>query len=252
MSMARICSLHWMPLHAERKMFEDIDREKKCGGIYDIQAVSPGGAPAIITIRDMRQTERGGYADSANQKQRSIHRYIIDGQNIARDLVNQWAYQGVGMTEGCRPGVWVLRDSLPVVDPTTGVQLVDADGIGERRPATAEEQREMLAEDIEKYRAADQEFASLEVMKANSQAENPKLVEFITKRAKKAAERLQVEAAWLKPAALATRHCPFCESIVSKTAIVCRFCHNVIDAAGFDAKERELKAVSEKATKKAS
>jgi hypothetical protein len=97
------------------------------------------------------------------------------------------------------------------------------------------------------------EFASLEVTKANSQAENPKLIEFITKRAKRAAERLHIEAAWLKPAALATRHCPFCESIVSKTAIVCRFCHNTIDPSAFDAKEKELKALAEKATvKKAS
>jgi hypothetical protein len=210
-----------------------------------------GGDPDIIVVADMLQTERGPYLESTNKKQRSVHRYPIYADVIARDIIHEWAYNGPGMTEGRRPGIWLVRDTLPELDED-GVQVVDFEGRGVRKPATDREIREMFAEDLHAARLADNEFARHEVERANAQAENPKLIEFITERQRAAVKHLGIETPWMKlGSSLETKSCQFCNSVLTKTAIICRVCHQVVDYPAFAVEEAKRNLEIEKLKKKA-
>ena len=235
---ARVASVHFAKLYAERIY----------GGKFSLPAVQLNGEPAIIEIDVHRQVERGGYSTSNNRKERSLHRYIIEPMDIARDIVNQWAHNGLGMLEGQRPGVWVVRDFIPELN-SEGVQVVDADGKGVFREATPKEQKEMFAEDLAAYRKADIEYARWCVTEGNAIAQDVRKIQFIPERYKLAANYLGMDLPWMKPTAatLQMKTCDYCQSVIPSKAVVCPKCQQVVDVEEF----ARLEAVKAAAVKKA-
>jgi hypothetical protein len=225
-----------MPLHASRP-FQPISKRDKTSAVYDLKAVPMGGDPCIITISDMLQIERGPHLLSMNKQQRSVHTYPIFAETIAKDIIHEWAFNGPGMTEGRRPGVWMVRDTLPELDEN-GNQLSDEEGRALRRPATEAEIKSMFEEDLRYNRMSDNAFAMHEVEEANAEAENPKLIKFITERKRAAVVHLGIETPWVKlGSSLETKACQFCKSVIVKASIICRVCHQVVDYHAFAAEE---------------
>lgn len=241
---ARIASVHFDKMVATRQYR---------AAPYRLDAVKVGAEPCIIEIGVERQIERGGFSTSSMAKTRSVHKYIIEPFDIARDIVNEWAHNGLGMTEGQRPGIWVVRDTLPELDPETGVQLSDADGKGIARPVTKEEFRKMFAEDLAAYRAADVEYARWCVGEGNRLAQDVRQIQFIPKKYKLAVEHLGMTTEWVKPGAgvLEMKACPYCQSIIPKKSVVCMKCTQVVDTEEFARLENEKMTAVARLQKKA-
>jgi hypothetical protein len=236
---ARVASVHFARLYAERLY----------GGKFALPAVPLNGEAQIIEIEAHRQTEQGGYSTSNDRKKRSVHRYIIEAMDIARDIVNQWAHNGLGMLDGQRPGVWVVRDFIPELN-ADGAQMIDADGKGAFREATPQEQKTMFAEDLVANRKADVEYARWCVMEGNRIAQDVRTIQFIPERYKLAAKYLGMETAWMKPtsATLEMKTCEYCTSVIPKKAVVCPKCQQITDFEEFG----RLEAQKAMAVKKAS
>lgn len=237
----RVASVHFAKLYTERAY----------GGKFAVAAVGLNEDPEIISIDTFRQTERGGYETSNNRNQRSVHKYIIEALDVARDIVNEWAHNGRGMIDGQRPGVWVVRDFIPEIG-TDGVQVVDADGKGQFREATAQEQKAMFAEDLAVNRKADMEYARWCVMEGNTIAQDIRRIQFIPERYKMAAKYLGMETAWMKPtsATLEMKTCEYCVSVIPKKAIVCPKCQQIVDFEEFGRLEALKAAAVQKASLK--
>ncbi len=244
MSTAHIASIHFHPVHADRKQFGF--------GCYDIPAVPLGDKPFILEVADKVQVERGPYIHSTDKKKRSITRFPATGQEIARDLVDTWAAKGLGMEPSCRPGIWVVRESMPVlwdkdnideggkvVNPK-GSHMTDAEGTGIWREATPEERKAMWDEDHAASVAADVAYA--EMLIANVNAMDERLwAKFISPVSKAAAAHYKIATSWnTKAGALQRVACPHCKEQVMKGAVRCKHCAQIIDpeaAALLDARQ---------------
>jgi hypothetical protein len=220
---AKIASVHFAALHATRQ-----------GKVFVTQPVKLGGDPFIINVEDDIQIERGPYMESIDKKRRSTHKYPVTGFDRANDIVKEWAHSGLGMNPTCRPGVWVVRELLPVLNEL-GQQEMDADNIGLTRLAEREEMRQMFEEDLIANRAADVEYARWLIGEGNAQAQDPRLIRFIPSKAKLAVEHLGMTTEWMKPGAgaLEMKSCIYCSSIIVKRAVICPKCQQVVDAGEF-------------------
>jgi hypothetical protein len=227
---ARVASVYFAPVRAER-MF---------GGPYEIPGVPLGGEPAFLVIEDRMQVEQGPYQLGTNGK-RSRRRYLVLGESIARDVVAEWSQNGVGMTPQCRPGIWVVREQLPLINED-GTPQVDADGIPQWRPATEIEKESMWAEDLAAARAADRAYANMLFMQANAMAEDPRLIPFIAPHARLAAKHYGLEAEWMKQdAALHVKTCPYCTKVIPAKAIKCPKCTEIVDLEAYAEQEAKRK-----------
>lgn len=233
--MAKIASVHFAELRTQRQ-----------GLTFVTIGVAMGGDPVIISVPSVNQTERGPYLLSADKKQRSLHKYPISDFDIAHDMQKEWAQSGLGMNPKCRPGVWVVRERLPILDDH-GHQALDADGVGAYRDATQDEVREMFLEDLEENRAADVEYARWLIGEANAQAVDPRTIRFIPLKAKLAVEHLGMTTEWMKPGAgtLEMKACVYCQSIIVKKAVICPKCQQCVDPVEFarikDVNERKVR-----------
>lgn len=222
--MAKIASIHFAGLKTQRQ-----------GRTFETSPVRLGGDPCVIDVPNVVQVERGPYLESVDKKRRSLHKYPIDSFDIAHDIVKEWSQSGLGMNAICHPGVWVVRDRLPVLDPVTGVQQIDAEDIGMWRPAEREEMRDMFEVDLVANRAADVEYARWMIGEANAQATDPRLIRFIPPKAKLAVEHLGMTTEWMKPGAgtLEMKSCPYCSSVIVKKAVICPKCTKTVDPQEF-------------------
>lgn len=238
----RVASVHFAGLYADRSTY---------GGIFYLPAVPLNSEPAIIDIDTHRQVERGGFETSNNRRQRSVHKYVIEAIDIARDIVNQWAYNGLGMFDGQRPGVWLVRDFIPEIGEK-GVQIVDADGKGVFREATPQQRKEMFAEDLAANRKADIEYSRWCVMEGNRIAQDVRTIQFIPERYKMAAENLGMQTSWMKPtsATLEMKTCQYCTSVIPTRAVVCPKCQQIADFEEFGRLEAQKQAVAQKVAQK--
>lgn len=224
----KIASIYFAPVKAQR-MF---------GGPYELPAVPVGAQPAILSVSDRIQYEDGPYNLSNNGK-RSKRRYLVFGQDIANDLVNEWTAHGVGMTPQCRPGIWVVRERLPLLNEDGSPQF-DADGVPTWRDATDEEREAMWAEDLAAARLADRAYANMLFVQANAMAEDPRLIPFIANNARVAARQYGLTAEWLKEdAALAVKTCQYCTKVIPARAIKCPKCTEIVDVEGYARLEAE-------------
>jgi hypothetical protein len=224
---ARIASLYFAPLHADRSAY---------GGIYDIPAVPKGAEPFILTVTDMVQRWYGPY----DEGHKLISR-MIPGELIAEDILAHWTKMGLGMTPTCHPGAWLVRDKMPAIGED-GKPVMEFDGEGRNKPqwreATKEEFAAMWAEDLKANKEADANWAEYLMGQANIKAEDPKQVPYIDHRAKRAAKHYGREFPWLHDLKDSeTTQCPYCTKLVFSAAAVCPFCHNVVNAEKYAALE---------------
>lgn len=219
---AKIASIFFAPVRAERPF----------GGPYEIPAVPVGAEPVILNVTDRIQFEEGPY-QLGNNGRRAKRRYLVYGETIARDLVHEWTANGVGMNPQCRPGIWVVRERLPVLNDD-GTPVLDAEGIGTWRAATDEERDAMWIEDLNAARAADRSYAHMLFIQANAMADDPRLIPFIAPNARIAAKQYGLTAEWLREdAALAVKSCPYCTKVIPSKAIKCPRCTEIVDVEGY-------------------
>lgn len=217
---AKIASIHFAPVECDRTTFGF--------GIFRIAAVAPGAEPAILLVSDKVQLEEGPYIWGQNG-QRPKRRYLHSGDEIARDVVQHWTENGVGMRPGCHPGIFLVRERIPLLQEN-GAPIVDAEGESQWRDATEEEKAQMYAEDLAAAKNADRAYARALFLKASGDAENPKMIPLIPLAARLGAKQYGLEADWLKEnAATDVKACPMCTKVIARHAVLCPFCHGVAD-----------------------
>ena len=151
MGTAHVATIHFHERVVDRKQFQF--------GTFTLPAVPLGDAPVVIAIPDKIQIDRGPFKDSMRGNQRSVVKFPETGQVIAHDIVKECTASGLGMTEGCHPGTWVVRESMPLLYEqdvfengrliaAQGTHQKDAEGGALWRPATDEEKAVMWAEDL--------------------------------------------------------------------------------------------------------
>lgn len=237
MGTVKVASIYFAPVIAHR-FFR--------GAPYKIPAVAHDADPAILEVRDLVQRDWGPMIPGTNKRQEL--RWVVTGEEIARDIVGEWTGNTVGalgMNPQCHPGIWIVRENLPVVEKHGRMinnemtyeerMVLDAESKQVFRAATAEEQRAMWDEDMAAARAADKAYAEWCFNEGNNlYAKQQRGEEFVLKEVprlyKLAAKHYGLEAEWLKEAVVSsTTVCPHCEKTVSKTAMICKFCTQPID-----------------------
>jgi hypothetical protein len=219
---SQVASVYFAPVRAERIY----------GGPYQLPAVPLGADPVTLSITDRVQIEQGPYQLGSNGK-RSRRQHLVLGQVIARCVVNEWASNGVGMTPQCRPGIWAVREQLPLLN-ADGTPQLDADGVALWRAADPAEKNAMWEEDLVAARAADRAYANMLFIQASGMAEDPRLIPFIAANARVAAKHYGLDAEWLKEdAALHVKPCPYCTKVIPAKAIKCPKCTEIVDVEGY-------------------
>jgi hypothetical protein len=228
----RVASIYFAPVVAERLY----------GGPYKLPAVALGAEPAFLAIADRIQIEEGPFQLGSNGW-RSKRQHLVAGEAIASDIVGEWTASGLGMTQECRPGIWVVRERVPLFQPD-GTCVMDAEGRAQWRQATDKECEQMWKEDLAAARAADRAYGLMLYTKANAMAEEPKAIPYIPLTAKLAARHYGLEADWLKEgSALDVKSCPYCTKIIPAKAIKCKWCTETVDDEAYAALKAHQAAV---------
>lgn len=232
MSRVQIASVHFAPLIAVRPY----------APAYEMPPLEElGKTPARLTIEDVIQTERGPYATSPFEGQRSFQEHTITAYEIADDLIGWWSRLGMGMTGDCHPGVWLVRDRVPEMED-------DGKG-GERyrlnarkqtmfRPATHEERMAMWKEDYAANVKADAKYGEYLIVKGDFihglPTDDPRRVPGISPPMRMACEFYGVRRRWtLEVTSHSTKHCTMCQEAVPGAAIVCPRCSWPLDMARY-------------------
>lgn len=242
---ARVASIHFAAVKADRSIY---------GGMYNMPAVPLGGFPMVIEIEDKVQRDEGPISLGSGSGKRAQLRYHVDGFDIATDIVSEWSTSGLGMTPAAHPGIWVVRERLPVtkIDPDTRKEEYVMDGFGHQvfRPATSDEAKAMWDEDLAAAKQADRRYAEWCYIDGNRIASDARLIQFIPENYKRAARQYGLQADWLKEgAALLVKPCPSCTKIISQSAMVCPHCNEPVDLPRYAAWEAEKAAAIRDAKK---
>lgn len=212
------------------------------GGQFVLPAVPRGAPPYILEIRDHIQMEDLPFISGGGRVPR-----VIAGEHIAADVVEHVAMLGRGMSVECGPGVWVVRDQVPLLDQD-GAWIIDANNKPETRPATEAEKQAMFAEDHAFALRRQDSYCQLLIGQGDAYAVNPKETILITPRMKKACIHAQRERDWLTDLKDGdVRLCPYCMKSIDSRAIKCPNCSEVVDVA----KHAALIAARKKAEKEA-
>jgi hypothetical protein len=208
------------------------------GGPYQIAALEKLGAiPKRLTVEDATQVERGPYATSAFEGQRSYQEHIITAYEIAYDIVGAWTQYGLGMNPACRPGIWVVRERVPEMEQDEKGKdryRLDAKKRTIFRPANAEEKKLMWQEDYDASIAADAAYGELLIMNGDFiyglPTDDPRRVPGISPQMRAACDMYKVLRKWTSPITSAsTRVCPMCTANVPGAAILCGSCGWCLD-----------------------
>jgi hypothetical protein len=245
----RIASISFQPFEATRNY--------RTAG-YRMPAVPLGAPPVFITCRDLIQRDWGAMIPGTQK--RTQHRWLVLGEEIARCLVREWAESGLGMDPYRHPGVWVVRDKVPVTervpkavdnkgDLTFEERLVkDDEGQQEFRELTADEQRQTFEQDLFAARAADRAYAEYCWSEGTKISREGKFNYLIPPNYRLAAKQYGLDAEWLREAAaIDSRPCPSCGKLVAKSSFVCMHCQQPTDlerwAAWSAQKEAALRSI---------
>lgn len=241
--LTRIASIHFAPVSADRSIY---------GGFYKIPAVTLNAEPAICEIEDKAQHDEGPYMLGEGGTQRVKLQYAVWGEVIAECLINEWTRSGLGMRDGCRPGIWIVRDKIALMREVAlesgdkvKVPQVDVLGHQKYRPAAEMEQEVMWREDLERARNEDKAYAEFCFIQGNAMAAqfDGKLIPYMPKNYKFAAQQYGFEASWaLKDSTKHMQACPMCSTTVMQGVIVCHKCLNVIDIPAYARFEARKKA----------
>ncbi len=229
----RVASIHFAPVIAYRQYR---------GQAYSIPAAKLNGDPNFLTTRDLFQHDEGPM--NGGTKRQKLQ-YLVKGEEIARCVVGEWTGStvvGVGMTPVRHPGIWIVRDTMPVIEATQKniggenvtyeeKMVIDASGNQSFRPATDEEKKRMWDEDFTHAQMADRSYAEWcwgegnRIWLAWQRGSKEPVPREMPPVYKLAAQHYGLDAEWLKEAASSNHvECPNCEKLISKTAMVCQFC----------------------------
>lgn len=235
----KIASIHFAPVEAHR-IYRALP--------YKMPAVEFRGSPEILETQLIVQVDEGPFSLGPGGGRRQQRRDPVTPEEIAHCLVREWTEQGRGMGTFCHPGIWVVREQLPVttIDQKNGNENIVLDALGKQifRAATPEEREQMWQEDLQAAREADRVYAEWCWADGNDIAGRTKTgngSQTVPPNYKRAARQYGLDAEWLKEAAaFDSRKCPHCEKLVSKTTMICQFCTQPIDLerwAGWMAKK---------------
>ena len=234
---SRIASVHFAPLMAARNYRSEP---------YFIPAWKRGTEPQILIIEQRLQYDRTAYN---GQKFRELITKLVQSYEIAHDLVKQWTNYGIYMSEQAHPGVWFVRDRLPVMNED-GTQMVDLEKKAVFREATPEEKRQMWEEDLHANMTADAAYADILISKGMEIHNSPeKHISDAGSRPsdlmKLAARAFGVDAPFLHQTTDANlKTCPVCTSKIHGAAIKCPKCLEVIDQVAFDQYKKRAREVA--------
>lgn len=227
----KIASVHFMPVLAVRNYK---------GDPFMLGAIDkPGADPVIMDLDDMAQRDSQPYN---GQPRRMPITYPVMGEEIARDLVQEWTERGLMMNNGCHPGIWVVRQHIPIINEETGIAVLDVFGKQKFRPATPEETQQMWDEDLAAARTADLAYANECFIAGQKIAADVRTAHLVAKAYKTAAIFYGMEANWSRLGATAMNtSCPHCGKPTSKLNFICASCSQPTDMerwAEFTAKKQ--------------
>lgn len=225
MGITKVASIHFAPVKTTRNY----------GKSFAIPVVPLGSEPFILELDDFMQYDEGPYQfGSGGRRQKT--RYVVTAEEQAADIVREWTESGRGMSAACRPGIWTVRDRLPLTyidDKGVEVYKLDPENKQIFRKATAEEFALMWAEDLIFNREADRAYAEWCWNDGNDIAGRTKAGNgYMTTPPvyKLGAKQYGLEAEWLKSAAASdSKICPNCGKPTSKLTFVCAFCQQPTD-----------------------
>ena len=219
-----IASLYFMPTSLRRPLY---------GGVYDIPAVSKGSPHAFLNIIDAIQPEKQPFILGGGRIPITIH-----ARDIATDYVKSNARNGLGMSEDCGPAIWIVRDSVPMLNPD-GTPLLDVEKRAQYRPATEEEKSQMWAEDMATQTARQDRWCDWLISQGDILDADPEQKQrvWITPTMRVGAKYAGREGGWVDRSAAradANKMCQFCTKSIPTASVVCQFCQNVVDRAKYD------------------
>lgn len=232
----KVASIYFAPVTASRNYR---------GNAYQIPAVPLNGEPKVIECRDLVQRDWGPMLPGTSKRQE--YRWMVAGEEIARCIVGEWTGSttvGLGMNPDRHPGIWIVRENLPVTEKTGKIineemtyeerLVLDAENKQLYRPATTEERERMWLEDLTAARNADRAYAEWcwndgnRIFKGRERGEA--VPSEVPPLYKLAARQYGLDAEWLKQAASNnSMDCPACGKLTSKSTFVCGFCAQPTD-----------------------
>jgi len=212
-----IASIYFVDVEAKRPLY---------GGYYRIPAIKKGSEPFLLRVDDKIQRSQEPGPDG---KTKVSARYPVDARDIADDILREWTRETVGMTPDCRPGIWIVRDEVPVTDDQ-GRPEFDADKRPMWRPATDTERAEMWAEDLAAARIANANWADYLIRQGDLLADDPKQRILISGPMKIAARYFGRDREWLEELKdNDIKHCPYCTKAIAVHTVKCPHCQEVVD-----------------------
>jgi hypothetical protein len=227
---AKVASIYFEEKEVERPLYS---------GKFKFPAVAKGGKPFILTIPDHHQSERMPYSVGGGKIAR-----LITGQEIAHDIVQMLAHNGLGMSPQCGPGIWQVREFEPICDEH-GVPQKDFDGRVQLVELSAEVKARYFAEDQAEASARQIAWADYLVGQGDMMDADPqqKLGQFITPAMRLAAAWSGLTPTWNQKSKTGDSIlCPYCGSSIRKAIAVCPICQNVVDSKKFEALKKQLSA----------
>lgn len=241
MSTTRVASVHYLPLKCERRYYPFK---------FEIPACTLGGDPQILILKDTMERDEGPVSSGPGGNRRQKLEYPVTGSEIANCVVNEWTRLVPGNSPICHPGVWVVRDYMPVMkilrDPSNpgdpGVEVAELDYAGKAifREATPSEKQKMWEEDLRENLSADRAYADWAF--GQGMTYKPEYIASIPEQYKVACRHYGIDIAWAKKGAVANvATCPHCEArISSRDVMICTHCTQVVNVekwAQFQAKK---------------
>lgn len=251
---ALVASVHFYPVKAKRNYR---------GASYEIPAVPLNAEPAVIQTHSLIQRDWGPIMTGTNKRQERRDPVLAD--EIARCLVNEWTVLGVKMTPDCRPGIWTVRERLPVIQSEQKIvdgnmitfeerMMLDGENKQLFRDATDAERKAMWDEDLASARAADRSYAEFCWNDGNRIWDRDKHTQLIPPMYRAAAKQYGLNADWLKEAASSEAlPCPRCGTLGSKFTFICAKClqpTNLEKWAAFEAEKAAAMAEASRPTRR--
>jgi hypothetical protein len=214
-----IASLYFIPCHAERH---------KYGGVFDLPAVPKGAKPFLLTVPDHTEMEKQPHIVGGHQIPRSIL-----GEEIASCVVKEWAENGLGMSPECGPGIWVVRDTIPLTNEKGELQIDPFTGRALNRMATDAEKAEMWEADLAFNIARQERWGEYLIGQGDILDADPnrKMAVLISPAMRAAATYYGRAVKWLdrKIKHDDRRSCPFCMESIPTATVICTHCKQVVD-----------------------
>lgn len=224
-----IASVYPIAMKAERQIY---------GGKFEIPAYAKGSKPVMFEVKDHVQINTLPWIFAPeNAKRQSQVRVKIEAIDIARDILAEWTLRTLGQSPSCRPGMWIVRDSIAEWNED-GTPRMDAMNLQEHRPATSREYEQMFQEDMAESLNAQANWGDYCIMSGDVMGENLKAIPFIPPYMKIMCRYYGRDRKWLHNLRDGDiKKCQFCKKDIPSDAIKCMFCQEVVDRASYVAQQ---------------